>query len=185
MAFVEQEDILHMFEGLIKFIFRQVKGIEYTGTVERTTWEDAMFTYGIDKPDIRFGMQVANLKIPTTGIPGKTGSGKSFSADRCQNLALACLTMPETVVAISVPGAAEYTRKQVDELTDWVKRPQIGMQGLVYVRYNTDGSIKSSADKFFNEDALRSIATYTKASPGDLILFWPEPRKKPGKQLPT
>jgi aspartyl-tRNA synthetase len=182
MAFVEQEDILHMFEGLIKFIFRQVKGIEYTGTVERTTWEDAMFTYGIDKPDIRFGMQVANLKIPTTVFRDKQEAVKASPLAGVRT-GFGVFDNAETVVAIAVPGAAEYTRKQVDELTDWVKRPQIGMQGLVYVRYNTDGSIKSSADKFFNEDALRSIASYTKASPGDLILILAGAEEKTRKAI--
>jgi aspartyl-tRNA synthetase len=169
MAFVEQEDILQMFEGLIKYIFKEVKDIDYTDVVERMTWEDAMWHYGIDKPDIRFGMKLANLKIPTTvffekqglitasPIAGKTGFGVFDNA--------------ETVVAIAVPGAADYTRKQIDELTDWVKRPQIGMQGLVNIKYNADGTLKSSVDKFFNEEKLKAIADYAGAKPGDLILI--------------
>ncbi len=168
MAFVEQEDILNMFEGLIKYIFKTVKGIDYTDTIERMTWEEAMWQYGNDKPDIRFGMKVANLKVPATvfyekqeiiqdsPIAGGTGFGVFDNA--------------ETVVAIAVPGAAEYTRKQIDELTDWVKRPQIGMQGLVTIKYNNDGSLKSSVDKFFGEEKLKAIAGYVGAKPGDLIL---------------
>jgi aspartyl-tRNA synthetase len=169
MAFVEQEDILQMFEGLIKYIFKEVKDIDYTDVIERMTWEDAMWHYGIDKPDIRFGMKLANLKIPATvffekqdlmtasPIATKTGFGVFDNA--------------ETVVAIAVPGAADYTRKQIDELTDWVKRPQIGMQGLVNIKYNADGTLKSSVDKFFNEEKLKAIADYAGAKPGDLILI--------------
>jgi aspartyl-tRNA synthetase len=169
MAFVEQEDILQMFEGLIKYIFKEVKDIDYTDVVERMTWEDVMWNYGIDKPDIRFGMKLANLKIPatvffekqdlmtTSPIATKTGFGIFDNA--------------ETVVAIAVPGAADYTRKQIDELTDWVKRPQIGMQGLVNIKYNADGTLKSSVDKFFNEEKLKAIADYAGAKPGDLILI--------------
>jgi aspartyl-tRNA synthetase len=170
MAFVEQEDILNMFEGLIKFIFKQVKGIDYTETVERMTWEEAMFHYGIDKPDIRFGMKVANLKVPATVFMEKQESVKASPvANGCTGFGV--FDNAETVVAIAVPGAAEYTRKQTDELQDWVKRPQIGMQGLVNIKYNKDGSLKSSVDKFFNEEALRNIATYVGAGPGDLILI--------------
>ncbi|HEV7330996.1 MAG TPA: aspartate--tRNA ligase [Flavisolibacter sp.] len=170
MAFVEQEDILNMFEGLVKYIFKQVKGIDYAETVERMTWEDAMFQYGIDKPDIRFGMKLANLKVPSTVFTEKQEALKA-SPFAAGNTGFGVFDNAETVVAIAVPGAAEYTRKQIDELTDWVKRPQIGMQGLVNIKYNTDGTLKSSVDKFFNEDALRSIATYVNAAPGDLILI--------------
>ena len=168
MAFVEQEDILQMFESLIKYIFKEVKSIDYTEAVPRMSWEDAMWHYGNDKPDIRFGMKVANLKVPSTVYLAKQnelqasplGSGSSgFSV----------FDNAETVVAIAVPNAAEYTRKQIDEITDWVKRPQIGMQGLVYIKYNQDGSLKSSIDKFFNTDQLKAIAEYTAAQPGDLI----------------
>jgi aspartyl-tRNA synthetase len=170
MAFVEQEDILNMFEGLIKYIFKQVKGIDYTEKVERMTWEDAMFHYGIDKPDIRFGMKVANLKIPSTVFTEKQ-EAVNASPIAGGNTGFGVFDNAETVVAIAVPGAGDYTRKQLDELTDWVKRPQIGMQGLVNIRYNKDGSLKSSVDKFFNEEALRKIASYVNAAPGDLILI--------------
>ncbi|HZH65288.1 MAG TPA: aspartate--tRNA ligase [Flavisolibacter sp.] len=166
MAFVEQEDILAMFEGLIKFVFKQVKGLDYTETVERMTWEEAMWQYGIDKPDIRFGMKVANLKFPQHTFPGK----EKFPAV-IESANFKVFDEAETVVAIAVPGAAEYTRKQIDELTDWVKRPQVGMQGLVNIKYNADGSLKSSVDKFFNEEKLKAIAAYADAKPGDLILI--------------
>jgi aspartyl-tRNA synthetase len=170
MAFVEQEDILNMFEGLVKSIFKQVKGIDYTEAVERMTWEDAMFQYGIDKPDIRFGMKVANLKVPSTVFMEKQEALKA-SPFANGNTGFGVFDSAETIVAIAVPGAAEYTRKQIDELTDWVKRPQIGMQGLVNIKYNADGTLKSSVDKFFGEEALRNIAGYVNAVPGDLILL--------------
>jgi aspartyl-tRNA synthetase len=169
MAFVEQEDILTMFEGLIKFIFKQVKGIDYTETVERMTWEDAMWNYGIDKPDIRFGMKVANLKVPSTVYVDKQDSLKA--SPLAETSGFGVFDNAETVIAISVPGAAEYTRKQIDELTDWVKRPQVGMQGLVNIKYNADGTLKSSVDKFFNEEKLKAIAAYADAKPGELILI--------------
>jgi aspartyl-tRNA synthetase len=169
MAFVEQEDILQMFEGLIKFIFKEVKDIDYTEAVERMTWEDAMWNYGIDKPDIRFGMKVANLKVPSTVYLDKQISIQQSPIARGTGFGV--FDNAETVVAIAVPGASEYTRKQIDELTDWVKRPQIGMQGLVNIKYNADGTLKSSVDKFFNEEKLKAIAEYTNAKPGDLILI--------------
>ncbi|MFL5774047.1 MAG: aspartate--tRNA ligase, partial [Flavisolibacter sp.] len=166
MAFVEQEDILNMFEGLVKFIFRQVKGIEISEKLQRITWEEAMWQYGNDKPDIRFEMKVANLKSAFT-LNGKiTATGELISGS-----GFSIFDNAETVVAIAVPGAASYTRKQTDELTDWVKRPQIGMQGLVTIRYNADGSLKSSVDKFYNEEKLKAIAQFAKASTGDLILI--------------
>ena len=166
MAFVEQEDILAMFEGLVKYIFKEVKDIDYKEPVQRMSWEEAMWQFGNDKPDIRFGMKLANLKsafniggeIPATGeLINGAGFGVFDNA--------------ETVLAIAVPGAAAYTRKQTDELTEWVKRPQIGMQGLVHIKYNTDGSIKSSVDKFYNEEKLKAIADMAQAQPGDLILI--------------
>ncbi len=169
MAFVQQEDILNMFEGLIKWIFKEVKGIDYTEMVERTTWEDAMWTYGIDKPDIRFGMKLANLKVPATVFFSK--QNEIQNSPLWGGGAFAVFDNAETVIAISVPGAAEYTRKQIDELTDWVKRPQVGMQGLVNIKINTDGTVKSSVDKFYNEAQLRAIVSYSQAQPGELILI--------------
>ncbi len=170
MAFVEQEDILNMFEGLIKAIFKDVKGIDYTEQVERTTWEDAMWTYGIDKPDIRFGMKLANLKVPSTVFINKQSllSESPLAGDPS---GFGVFDNAETVIAIAIPGAADYTRKQIDELTEWVKRPQVGMQGLVNIKYNTDGTLKSSVDKFFNEEKLKQFAAYCAAKPGDLILI--------------
>ena len=166
MAFVEQEDILNMFEGLIKSIFKQVKDIDYTEPVERMSWEDAMWNYGNDKPDIRFGMKVANLKFPSHTFPSK-GSNSNLidGAD------FKVFDEAETVVAIAVPGCAEYSRKQTDELTEWVKRPQIGMKGLVFIKCNADGTYKSSVDKFYNEKRLKAVAECTNAKPGDLVLI--------------
>jgi aspartyl-tRNA synthetase len=169
MAFVEQEDILNMFEGLIKFIFKEVKGIDYTEKVERTTWEEAMYTYGNDKPDIRFGMKIANLKVPSTVFGSKQQEVASSPLGTATS-GFPVFDNAETVLAIAVPGAGEYTRKQTDELVEWVKRPQIGMQGLVYIKYNLDGTLKSSVDKFFNEEKLKAIAASCNAQHGDLIL---------------
>lgn len=166
MSFVEQEDILNMFEGMIKYIFKAVKGIDYTETVPRMTWEDAMWQYGNDKPDIRFGMQLLNIKSAFT-LDGKlTATGELIAGTEFK-----VFNDAETVLAIAVPGCAEYTRKQTDELTEWVKRPQIGMQGLVFIKYNADGTCKSSVDKFFTEAQQKAIATAAGAQPGDLVLI--------------
>lgn len=167
MSFVEQEDILDMFEGMIKHIFKDVKGIDITEKVERMTWDDAMWNYGIDKPDLRYGMKLANLKVPGHVYPART-STKDFAIDLSS---FPVFNEAETVVAIAVPGASEYTRKQTDELTEWVKRPQIGMKGLAFIKYNADGSLKSSIDKFFDAEQLKSIADAASAKPGDLILI--------------
>jgi len=166
MAFVEQEDILQMFEGLIKYIFKTVKDIDYTDVVERMTWEDAMWNFGNDKPDIRFGMKLANLKSAFNH-----GGQIEATGELINGAGFGVFDNAETVLAIAVPGAAEYSRKQLDELTEWVKRPQIGMQGMVNIRVNADGSIKSSVDKFYNEEKLRAIAAFAGAQPGDLILI--------------
>jgi aspartyl-tRNA synthetase len=166
MAFVEQEDILMMFESMIKYIFSEVKGIAYTDPVERMTWEDAMWQFGNDKPDIRFGMKISNIKKPSYVFINKQDNPELIN-----NAAFKVFDEAETVLAIAVPGCAEYTRKQTDELTEWVKRPQIGMKGLVYIKCNTDGSYKSSVDKFYNEERLRAIAESVAARPGDLLLI--------------
>ncbi len=171
MAFVEQEDILNMFEGLIKAIFKDVKGIDYTDKVERTTWEDAMWTYGIDKPDIRFGMQLANLKVPATVFLSKQEELQNSPLWNAADSPFVVFDNAETVIAITISGAADYTRKQIDELTEWVKRPQVGMQGLVNIKYNGDGTLKSSVDKFYNEEKLKQFVAYSNAKPGDLILI--------------
>lgn len=166
MAFVEQEDILQMFEGMIKRIFKDVKDIDYTDVVPRMSWEDAMWQYGNDKPDIRFEMKLANLKKPDTVYANKSDARETIAGVGFQ-----VFDDAETVIAIAAPGCSEYTRKQTDELTEWVKRPQIGMKGLVYIKCNADGSFKSSVDKFYSEDKLKAIAETTKAQAGDLILI--------------
>jgi aspartyl-tRNA synthetase len=165
MAFVEQEDIINMFEGLIKQIFKDVKDIDYTDTVDRMTWEDAMFTYGNDKPDIRFDIKLCNLKFPSHTFLTKENKAALIAGD------FAVFNEAETVVAIAVPECSEYSRKQTDELVEWVKRPQIGMKGLAFIKYNTDGTFKSSVDKFYTEDKLKAIADAANAKPGDLILI--------------
>ena len=166
MAFVEQEDILNMFEGLVKRIFKDVKNIDYTDKVERMTWEDAMWQFGNDKPDIRFGMQIANLKSAFL-----KGGQISATGDLINGAGFGVFDNAETVLAIAVPGCSEYTRKQTDELTEWVKRPQIGMQGLVFIKCNADGTYKSSVDKFYTEDKLKAIAEAAGAKAGDLVLI--------------
>src|SRR6478735_1851477 len=168
MAFVEQEDIINMFEGLAKRIFKDVKGIDYAEAVERMTWEDAMWNYGNDKPDIRFDMKIANLKFPEHVFPTKlTFLQNSPLGDG----GFVVFDSAETVVAIAVPGCSEYTRKQTDELTEWVKRPQIGMKGLVFIKCNADGTYKSSVDKFYSEERLKAIADAAGAKAGDLVLI--------------
>ena len=166
MCFVEQEDILNMFEGLVRRIFKDVKGIDYSDVIERMTWEDAMWTFGNDKPDTRFGMKITNLKFPSHSFTGRTSISALIEGANFQ-----VFDKAETVVAIAVPGCSEYSRKQTDELTDWVKRPQIGMQGLAFIKCNADGTFKSSVDKFFPEEKLKSIADACGAQKGDLILI--------------
>ncbi|MEO5891039.1 MAG: aspartate--tRNA ligase [Ferruginibacter sp.] len=166
MSFVEQEDILNMFEGLVKRIFKDVKNIDYTEVVERMTWENAMWTYGNDKPDIRFEIKIANLKFPAHTFPQQAAQpalidGASFGV----------FDDAETVLAIAIPGCSEYTRKQTDELAEWVKRPQIGMKGLVFIKCNADGTFKSSVDKFYNPERLKAIAEAASAKAGDLVLI--------------
>lgn len=165
MCFVEQEDILNMFEGLVKRIFKDVKDIDYTETVQRITWEEAMWTYGNDKPDIRFDMKLCNLKFPSHTFFGKQDISSLIAGE------FVVFNDAETVIAVAVPGCSEYTRKQTDELTEWVKRPQIGMKGLVFIKCNTDGTYKSSVDKFYSEDKLKAIANAANAKAGDLILI--------------
>ncbi|MEO5562453.1 MAG: aspartate--tRNA ligase, partial [Chitinophagaceae bacterium] len=166
MAFVEQEDIINMFEGLVKHIFKEVKGIDYTDKVERMTWEDAMWNFGNDKPDIRFGMKLANFKKPDSVYKDKKDLRELISG-----VDFKVFDDAETVVGIAAPGCSEYSRKQTDELTEWVKRPQIGMKGLVFLKCNTDGTYKSSVDKFYPEEKLKAIAAAANAKAGDLILI--------------
>lgn len=166
MSFVEQEDILNMFEGLVKRIFKDVKGIDYSEQVERMTWEDAMWQFGNDKPDIRFGMKIHTLKKPTSVF-----LNKNDQSDLINGANFVVFDGAESVLAITVAGGASYTRKQLDDLTEWVKRPQIGMKGLAYIRHNEDGSLKSSIDKFYSEERLKKIADAAEAQKGDIILI--------------
>lgn len=160
MAFVEQEDILNMFEGLFKHVFKDVKGVDIQEAFPRMTWDDAMWHYGNDKPDIRFEMKIKNAK-----------ANNKVNAEVLNAIDFKVFAEAESILAITVPGASEYTRKQLDELTEWVKRPQIGMSGLVYVKCNTDGTYKSSIDKFFSEAELNDLAAFCNANAGDLILI--------------
>ncbi|MER3376010.1 MAG: aspartate--tRNA ligase [Allomuricauda sp.] len=150
MAFVEQEDILNTFEGLTKHLLKEIKGVEVE-EFPRMTFDDAMRLYGNDKPDIRFGMQFGELNA--------VAQHKDFNV----------FNTAELVVGIAVPGAAEYTRKEIDALVDWVKRPQVGAKGMVYVKCNGDGTFKSSVDKFYDQEDLAKWAKVTGAKPGDLI----------------
>lgn len=152
MAFVEQEDILNTFEGLVKHLFKTVKGIDIP-SVPRMTYDEAMRRFGSDKPDIRFGMEFQDL---TSAMQGQ---------------GFAIFDQAEAVLGIVAPGCGGYTRKQVDELTDWVKRPQIGAKGLVYCMCNEDGSFKSSVDKFYTQEVWQKIAAQTGAKAGDLLLI--------------
>ncbi|MGQ3015202.1 MAG: aspartate--tRNA ligase [Flavobacteriales bacterium] len=164
MAFVEQEDILGTFEGLVRHLFKTVKGIDIPA-MERMTYADAMKYYGSDKPDIRFGMKFVELN------------------EIVQNKGFAVFDNAELVAGICAEGANSLTRKQLDELTEFVKRPQIGATGLIYCRVNEDGSLKSSVDKFFNEDELKKWAEAFSAKPGDLILVLAGAANKTRKQL--
>lgn len=164
MSFVNQEDVLNIFEGLTKHLFKIVKDIDLPD-FPRMTYAHAMKYYGSDKPDTRFGMEFVELKELTTG--------KDFVV----------FDSSEYVGAICAKGAASYTRKQLDALTDYVKRPQIGAKGLVYVRYEQDGTLKSSVDKFYNQDDLKAWAERCQAQPGDLILIICGETEKAQKQL--
>jgi len=166
MSFVEQEDIISMFEGMIKRIFNDVLKYDYKDEVERISWEDAMWLYGNDKPDTRFGLMLTTLKKPSTVFHKRQDhqnliDGANFKV----------FDDSESVIALSVPNGSAYSRKQTDELTEWVKRPQIGMKGLVFIKHNPDGSFKSSVDKFYGEDRLKLIAEACQSKPGDIILI--------------
>ncbi|MFD2519648.1 aspartate--tRNA ligase [Emticicia soli] len=164
MSFVKQEDILQMFENLIRHLFKTVKNIDMP-EVPRMTYADAMRLYGSDKPDTRFGMEFVELNDVV--------KGKDFVV----------FDSAELVVGINAAGCAEYTRKQIDEITEWVKRPQVGARGLAYIRFNADGTLKSSFDKFFDEAALKQIAEKFDAKPGDLIFILAGEANKTRKQL--
>jgi aspartyl-tRNA synthetase len=165
MAFVEQEDVLNTFEGLIKHLFKTVRGVEFEGAFPRMTYAEAMEKYGSDKPDIRFGMEFVDLT--------KEAQGKDFVV----------FDSSEIVLGINARNCAEFTRKQIDELTEWVKRPQIGAKGMVYLRYNADGTYKSSVDKFYSEADLKVWAEKTNMQPGDLLLLLSGETNKTRKQL--
>jgi aspartyl-tRNA synthetase len=193
MAFVEQEDILQMFEGMIKSIFKTVKNIDYNEPVKRITWDEAMWNYGNDKPDIRFEMKIQNLKTPINlilnpspsekdlnnpkgnvgGVPLSEGEGLGVRSkwEKSEVTGFQVFDNAETVLAICVPNCAEYSRKQTDELIEWVKRPQIGMGGLAFVKCAADGTFKSSFDKFFDAEKLKSLSEFCNAKPNDLILI--------------
>ncbi len=164
MSFVEQEDILNTFEGLIKHIFKKIKNIDID-PIERITWADAMKYYGSDKPDARFDMRFVELN------------------DVTQHKEFKIFNEAELVVGIVAKGCANYTRKQLDGLVDFVRRPQVGAGGLVYVLCNQDGSFKSSVDKFYDQNDLKAIAAKCNAEAGDLILIMSGPRMKTQKQL--
>lgn len=166
MSFIEQEDILNVFEGLMKELFHSVKGIDFKEPFLRMTWNDAMKYYGSDKPDLRFGMKFVEIK------------------DVMQGHGFSVFDQAEYIGAICAKGAASYTRKQIDQLTDFVKRPQIGAKGLVYARVEADGSVKSSVDKFYDQDTLQALKTRMEAEAGDLILIISGPdAMKARKQL--
>ena len=164
MAFVEQEDILNVFEGLTRHLLKEIKGVE-VAKFPRITYDYAMKTYGNDKPDIRFGMEFGELNA--------VAQHKDFPV----------FNTAELVVGIAVPGAGNYTRKEIDALIDWVKRPQIGASGMVYVKCNDDGTYKSSVDKFYDQDDLAHWAKATQAKPGDMIFVLSGPANKTRAQL--
>ncbi|MBQ9310046.1 MAG: aspartate--tRNA ligase [Bacteroidales bacterium] len=165
MSFVEQEDVLNLFEDMMRTLFKNVLDVNIANPIPRMSWYDAMDRYGSDKPDIRFGMEIHEI----TSLVQGHGFGVFDSVPY--------------VGAIAVPGAAAYTRKQTDELTEWVKRPQVGAKGLVYIKLNEDGSTKSSVDKFYSEDELRKIAAGVEANTGDLILVLCGEKRKAQTQL--
>lgn len=159
MSFVEQEDILQVFEGLFRHVYQDIKEKPFADIIPRMTWDDAMWHYGNDKPDIRFEMKLQNFKSKGT-----------VYAETLNNTEFKVFNDAETIIAVVVQNAAEYSRKQLDEITEWVKRPQIGMNGVVNIKCNVDGTFKSSVDKFFTQEQLAELATFCNASSGDLIL---------------
>jgi len=164
MAFVEQEDILNVFEGLTRHLLKEIKGIE-VDKFPRMTYEHAMKTYGNDKPDIRFGMEFGELN--------EVAKSKDFPV----------FNAAELVVGIAVPGAGNYTRKEIDALIEWAKRPQVGASGMVYVKCNEDGTYKSSVDKFYDQTDLSNWAKTTGAQTGDMIFVLSGPADKTRAQL--
>ena len=167
MSFVEQEDVLNTFEGLMRRLFKNVLDVEIPNPIPRMSWYDAMDNYGSDKPDIRFGMKINNIT--------SLAQGHGFSV----------FDSVDYVGAIAVEGAAEYTRKQLDELTEWVKRPQIGAKGLVYIKCNADGTFKSSVDKFYSQEQVKAMAEQAGAKSGDLVLILCGAKRKTQGMLGT
>ncbi len=164
MSFVEQDDILNIFEGMIKYLFKTLKNIELD-SFPRISYQEAMERYGSDKPDTRFGMEFIELN------------------ELAQNKGFKVFDDAELVVGINASGCSNYTRKQLDKLTDFVRRPQVGAKGLVYVKYNTDGTFKSSVDKFFDKETLKEWADKFNAKPGDLLLILSGEKEKVRKQM--
>ena len=165
MSFVEQEDVLNTFEGMMRQMFKNALGVEIGEHIPRMSWYDAMDRYGSDKPDIRFEMEIHEIT--------DLAKGHSFSV----------FDDSEYIGAIAVPGCAEYTRKQLDELTEWVRRPQVGAKGLVYIKLNADGTVKSSVDKFFSAEELHTIAGRLEAKAGDLVLILCGAKRKTQTQI--
>ena len=153
MSFVDQDDVINLFEEMARHLFREIRGVELP-KLEQMKWHDAMKRYGSDKPDLRFGMEFVELMDDLKG----TGSFSVFDE-------------AAYIGGIVVPGCADYSRKQLNELTDFVKRPQVGAQGLVFIKYNADGTIKSSIDKFYTEEQLLKVKETTGAKDGDLVLI--------------
>ena len=153
MSFVDQEDVISLFEDMARHLFKEVRGVELPAKLQQMTWHEAMRRFGSDKPDLRFGMEFVELMDVM-----KTGTFTVFD-------------QAEYIGGICVPGCANYTRKQLDQLTDFVKRPQVGAKGLVYIKYNEDGTIKSSVDKFYGEDVLLKVKEKMGAKDGDLVLI--------------
>ena len=153
MSFVEQNDIIELFEGMARHLFKEIRGVELPEPFPRMTWADAMKYYGSDKPDLRFGMEFVELMDILKGHGFSVFDNAAYIGGICAK------------------GAASYTRKQLDQLTEYVKRPQIGAKGMVYARVGEDGTVKSSVDKFYSQEVLRAMAGAMKAEPGDLILI--------------
>lgn len=180
MAFITQEDILSTFEGLIRHLFKAVKGVDLP-SVPRMTYDDAMKSYGSDKPDTRFEMKFVELKGNTPHFPPQGGIKGGVDLTSGKNFVV--FDSAELVVGICAKGCAEYTRKQLDELTEFVKRPQVGAKGLVYVQHKADGTFKSSVDKFYAAEDLRQWAEAFHAQPGDLMLIMAGETNSTRKQL--
>ena len=165
MSFVEQEDVLNMFEGMMRQMFKNAVGVDIPNPLPRMSWYDAMDNYGSDKPDIRFAMKFHEISDIVKGCGFSVFDGSEY------------------IGAITAEGCAEYTRKQLDELTEWVKRPQVGAKGLVYIKVSADGTIKSSIDKFYTPEQLQKVAEACEAKAGDLILVLCGPKRKTQTQL--